>query len=933
VIRFVRTSLARRLFVLFVLSAFLPLAAIAVLSLSQVRSLLLQQGEQRLSAMAKTYGMTLFERLLLASELAAAAAENPAAGASPDSMAARTFRSLARIDPAGTVPIIGAAPQIGLLSDSRARLAAGRSVVIVLGEGDAARILIAAPLPQHPGSIAIGELRPGPLWGPSDEVPAATSFCVLEEGARRPLYCSEPVPQSVLESLHVEGQSFASATWTREGETFRSRAWSQFLRAGFGTSDWIVVASQPESHQLAQVFEFRKLYIPVVVLALLLVTWLTVRQTRNIADPVEKLAERALGIANNDFATRLDLKRDDELGALADAFDQMSKRLGRQFASLSALSEIDRLILATQDTVQVVRIVLHRLGDAIPADVASITLFDSDGGDEARTYFRPEEAADSMSMEVHSVGAAERGALGADSRGRWMELGLPASTPSYLAPLRVHGIRTAYVQPIVWRGAVCGTLALGYRDPASLEDEDRRQAREMADRVAVAVSSAWRDDQLYDQAHFDPLTGLPNRLLFHDRLQREILRSEREGVTFALLIIDLDHFKNVNDSFGHTAGDKVLAEAARRISRCLRESDTVSRLGGDEFTVLLARLGHAQEAWILAETVVAALSQEFNLGEQRCFLSASVGIASYPADGATAEELLKSADIAMYRAKASGRAQVVFFEEKMNREAVARVTLDRDLRAAIDRSELVLHYQPQVDVRSGKIRGAEALVRWNHPEHGLISPLRFIPLAEESGFIEQIGRWVFEQACTQMKEWRARGLSIERISVNVSPRQFRRRDLAVYIRECMLAAGLPPSCLELEITEGLLLERGEAVEGMLRELADDGHRIALDDFGTGFSSMAYLQRFPVHTIKIDRVFIERLDGNADAEAIVAAIIAMSHALGKNVIAEGVETIEQLALLRRLQCDEFQGFLVAPGLAPEAFEAFLVASVEAVPALG
>ena len=457
-----------------------------------------------------------------------------------------------------------------------------------------------------------------------------------------------------------------------------------------------------------------------------------------------------------------------------------------------------------------------------------------------------------------------------------------------------------------------------------MTEEDRRQAREFADRVAVAVSSAWRDEQLYQQAHFDPLTGLPNRLLFNDRLEREILRSQREGATFAVLFIDLDHFKNVNDSFGHAAGDKVLAEAAKRISRSVRESDTVSRLGADEFTVMLTRLQHPQEAWLLAEAIVAALSEEFNLGEQRCFLGASVGIASYPADGASAEALITSADTAMCRAKASGRSQVVFFEERMNREAVARVTLDRDLRAAIDRDELVLHYQPQVDLRSGMIRGAEALIRWNHPVHGLVSPLRFIPLAEESGFIEQIGRWTFERACAQMKAWRERGLSVERIAVNVSPRQFRRRDLSRFIHEAVQAAQLPPSCLEIEITEGLLLDRGEAVEGVLGELALAGHRIALDDFGTGFSSMAYLQRLPVSTIKIDRVFIERLGTTTNSEAIVAAIIAMSHALGKSVIAEGVETAEQLALLRKLHCDEIQGFLIAPAIEPGAFEALLLA---------
>ncbi len=928
--RFVRTRVSRRLFVLFVLSAFLPLALIAVLSLSQVRSLLLEQGEQRLAAVAKTYGMTLFERLLLASDVAAAAAGNPAAAAGAGSMAARTFSALAEIAPDRTTALIGEPPKVDLGAEARQRLAAGQPWVAITGEGAGVRVVIAIGLAQRPASVVVGELREEALWGLADEFPSATGFCVLEdEEPRRVLYCSEPMPREILRSLRVQGRSgFASAQWTRDGQATRARAWSQFLRAGFGTPDWMVVASQPESHQLARLTEFTNVYLPVVALTLLLVAWLTVRQTRDIAGPVGLLAERTRGIANNDFTSRLDLERDDELGELANAVDQMSQRLGNQFSALTALAEIDHLILATQDIAQVVRIVLQRMQAAVPAQAVAITLFDQDNPDQARTFFQPPEAPGTMSLERHAVTPADRFLLQGMSEGTWLDSRAASIAPSFLANVLSAGAPAAYLQPIVWRGVACGVLSLAYRDAAQLTEGEKQEARELADRIAVAVGSQWRDEQLYQQSHFDPLTGMPNRLLFKDRVEREIARGQRESTSFALLFVDLDHFKHVNDSFGHTAGDKVLLEASRRVSRCIRDSDTVARLGGDEFTVMLGRLNHPQEAWVIAESVVAALSEEFNLGEQQCFVSASVGIASFPADGGSAEELLKSADTAMYRAKAAGRGQVVFFEEKMNREAVARVTLDRDLRVAIDRNELVLHYQPQVDVASGRIRGAEALVRWNHPKHGLVSPSRFIPLAEESGFIEQIGRWIIERACAQMKEWRALGLPLERISVNVSPRQFRRRGLEDFIRRAVESCGLPAACIEFEITEGLLLERGEAVEGPLLELDRMGHRIALDDFGTGFSSMTYLQRFPVHTVKIDRVFVEGLGRSADSQAIVAAIIAMSHALGKLVIAEGVETDEQLALLKKLRCDEIQGFLVSPALPPEAFAQFIGSRVEA-----
>jgi diguanylate cyclase (GGDEF)-like protein len=899
------------------------------LSLTQVQGLLLKQGEQRLTALAKTYALTLFERLLLATEVAISAATMAKESLSSDSTAHRTFESLGVLSPGGEVKAVIGRPEARFLSsDARSRLARGKPVVVVMDETASPRILVAASFPPPSRDVAFGEIRPGYLWGPSDELPAVTEFCVVEDRSKATLYCSTPMGVAATRAVAAASATgMGQATWEHEGESYRVRAWSQFMRAGFGTPDWIIVASQPESYQLEQANKFTRLYIPVVFVALVLVTWFTVRQTRSIVAPLSLLAAHARGIAANDFESRLGMKRKDEFGELATAFDQMSERLGRQFESLKALAEIDRLILSTQDTAHVIRAVLRRLDNVVPADVVTITLFDHDNPDHARTYFRDWESDEGASMIRNEVAVRDRIAFREDAQSKWVPIAAGQPAPGYLAYLQKRGMVGAFVQPIIWRGEVCGALALGYRTPSATTEDQRQQARELADRVAVAVSSAWRDERLYLQAHFDALTGLPNRLLFKDRLSHEVIRSEREKLRFALLVINLDHFKTVNDSFGHSMGDDVLREAARRLSRCVREADTVARLGGDEFTVLLTSVQRPQDAWVLAESIVASLSREFTIGEQRCFLSASVGIASYPADAGSTEELLKSADTAMYRAKAAGRSQVIFFEEKMNVEAVARLTLDRDLRMAIERGELVLYYQPQVDLATGAIHGAEALLRWNHPEHGLVSPMRFIPLAEESGFIEHVGQWTLKEACRQLREWRLAGLPLERVAVNVSPRQFRKRATLDFIAQCLAESQLPSSCLALEITEGLLMDHGEAVEGALRELAHAGHEIALDDFGTGFSSMSYLKHFPVHTIKIDRVFIDGLERSLDSEAIVAAIIAMSHALGKIVTAEGVETAEQLAVLRRLDCDQIQGFLISPALSADEFAKLLRARTD------
>ena len=914
-----RSGVARGLFAIFVLCALVPLATIAVLSLTQVRTLLLQQGDQRLAATAKSFGMDVFDRLLLATDVAYSAGSLPRDAAKHDSMAVRVFKSLGTVANGKVGAVIGAPLAVTLDQAALDRLQAGQPVLRVRPDG---RLLLAVPGVRD--GYIVGELRDDYVWGKTDELPAATEFCVAEEGARnKPLFCSSPEAADVLRA--DRGRPESALEWTRGDVPMRTRVWAQFLRAALGTTDWTVLATQTEEHQLRAFARFQRSYGLVVVLALLLVAWFTIRKSRDIVGPVRLLAERAQGIANNDFKAHVDIRQADEFGQLAHAFNDMSRRLGQQFASLTALSEIDRLILATQDTTQVVRTVLHRMEEVTAAEQVALMLIEQDNGDYARVFYRPPQNTASMSMDRAVVSPEERHRLHTEPGLHRVELAGAQASAAYLAPLRARGMAVAWVHPIVWRGTVCGALALGFVDAdAALSADELRYVAEIADRVAVAVSSAWRDDKLYQHAHYDQLTGLPNRMLFQDRLEREIARGQRDGNPFALLFVDLDHFKNVNDSYGHSLGDEVLREAGRRIQRAVRESDTVSRLGGDEFTVLLSRLGHPQEAWLIGETIVSTLSQEFRLGSQHCFLSASVGIASYPADGTSAEVLLKSADTAMYRAKAGGRAQAVFFEEKMNREAVARMTLDRDLRAAIDRNELVLHYQPQINLRTGAIVSCEALIRWQHPVHGLVSPSRFIPLAEESGFIEQIGRWSLRQACAQMNEWRAQGVALESIGVNVSPRQLRRRTLVDFLRASVQEARLPASCVEIEITEGMLMEQGGPVEEMLQEIAAAGHRIALDDFGTGFSSMARLKRLPVSTIKIDRAFVDGLHDGNDSEAIVAAVVAMSHALGKTVIAEGVETEEQEGILRRVGCDEVQGFLYAPAL-PAAEFANLVRS--------
>ena len=412
-----------------------------------------------------------------------------------------------------------------------------------------------------------------------------------------------------------------------------------------------------------------------------------------------------------------------------------------------------------------------------------------------------------------------------------------------------------------------------------------------------------RDRELHHLAHHDALTGLPNRELFHQRLEQAISTAQGRGWTVGVMCLDLDYFKNINDTLGHAAGDHLLRCVADRLRSCFRGNDTVARLGGDEFSVVLGNLSKPEVAATLASQLISVVGQPVDYNGQVITTGLSIGIALSSSDGADGETILKNADLALYRSKADGRGTFRFFEAEMDARAQARRALEISLRQAVSRNELEVHYQPQVDIYTDEIVAFEALVRWRHPERGLISPLDFIPLAEETGIIHRLGEWVLRRACIDAAQWPD---SI-RISVNVSPAQFRNHDLTQMVADSLKETGFPPHRLELEITESILLKDVEANLKTLHDLKELGIRIAMDDFGTGYSSLGNLRSFPFDKIKIDRSFVSDIEQNADSAAIVHAILGLGHSLGIATWAEGVETKAQLSYLRREGCSEVQGY--------------------------
>ena len=422
-------------------------------------------------------------------------------------------------------------------------------------------------------------------------------------------------------------------------------------------------------------------------------------------------------------------------------------------------------------------------------------------------------------------------------------------------------------------------------------------------------------------AHYDSLTGLPNRVLFYDRLQLAMIEANRREQSVAVILLDVDRFKTINDTLGHNAGDDLLKQIATRLTACLRAGDTVSHLAGDEFAVALPSVEDTNYTRHLTQRLLACFIKPFLLNEQPIFVTASIGITHYPADATTVEGLLKNADTAMYRAKDAGRNNFHFYSADMHAQAVKRLSMENALRGATERGELVLHYQPLVDLKSGQIEGMEALVRWNHPQLGLVSPLDFIPLAEETGLIIPIGEWVLRTACTQARAWQNARLPTLRLSVNLSARQFQ-KDLVGMVALVLEETGLEPKYLELELTESMVMQNPEKAVVTLDALDQMGVRLSIDDFGTGYSSLSYLKRFPIDTLKVDRSFVRDIPSDTDDMLITTGIIGLAHSLGIQVVAEGVETAAQLSFLRAQNCDAMQGYYFSKPLPASAFAQLL-----------
>jgi diguanylate cyclase (GGDEF)-like protein len=679
-----------------------------------------------------------------------------------------------------------------------------------------------------------------------------------------------------------------------------------FLASEFGAGNWTLEQRTPPP-----VIAWHGMpvgaWLASVAAATLLSIGLVARRTiRRTLAPLAALTDGAHRLAAGIEPARVDVRRGDELGTLAASFNDMATQLEQRIAALRALGHIDAGILQGTPFTDLACGVLERLTQMQPR--AAIAVAWPVSADRLATVRHPAPAGMAPAHD-------EICELRADAMARFTDLedgvlpmsalqGLeaviaadPADAPE--APCLVLGVRDGEVNRAL--------ITLRGIDPATLRDE----AQALRDRLAVAVVARDRQERLEHRATHDPLTGLDNT----DGLQQSLAPLLEGDDELAVLFIDLDHFKDVNDCYGHATGDRLLQAAARRLRRATAQGALIARSGGDEFVVVLPASGatHAREA---AERILESLNQPFVIAATEHRTGASIGIAMYPLHALDREELLRCADIAMYESKRQGRSRATVFEPALDTQVRERNELLSALARAVERSEFVLHYQPRLDAATGHVVAAEALVRWQHPERGLLLPGVFIDLAESSGHIDAIGRLVMASAIARIAQWHDDGRAIERVSVNVSQHQFGDGHLVAYVQALLRQHGVPGSRLEIEVTESVLGGDVDSVRRQLHQLRELGVTVAMDDFGTGYSSLAQLRTLPIDVMKVDRAFVRDLETDPAAVAIVRTIVTLARALGLQIVAEGIETPAQAALLAAIGCDQFQGFLYSRPLPPD-----------------
>ncbi len=933
----VDNKVARRISVSFILLALIPIGILGYLSYHEVGEQLRDQTAKALHRSCKDYSTRFLDRLGLfenALHLIALKAQKSGNAVrfvnfEGEKSFVTQFVNLTVIKPDGeTLSLRSKADLVPELTAQEVKdISSGKTLIKpVYGKqlGHSQLWMAVNLVEGHPESgILIGELDHGTVWDADSLEP--NELWVLDETNQLLFASEQDFDLPSFANVRFLQDNSGKFTWENKGDPYVGVYRKHPMKSLYASPALVFILAQPESIAFATIQQFSAIYPPTIALAVLVVAFLITRLIIKYLSPLEQLKAATVKIADGDFNSRVDIESHDEFEELADSFNEMTRRLSSQFNIMSTMAEIDRHILSSLDAEDIIETTLDRLPSILFCDLISIAKVDPGTFDLSDIHTRRINQETKIISGPIALSPRDVKIL-LEMRDKVIETVPNGKFSAYLQALEAKASWRYLIVPVVVNGTLSSVICLGYQASNTIPPESRSAARNFGDRIAVALSNAAWEEKLYQQAHYDPLTGLPNRLVLNDRLTQELARAKRDGTLLALIVIDLDRFKNVNDSLGHSAGDELLSKVARIFVNCVRATDLVVRLGGDEFVIVISDLHNSQNPMSLlsniAEKILGALKQTLTVAGHQMTFTASLGIAMFPDDADNIQDLLKNADAAMYHAKNEGRANFRFYSPGLNAAALENIKLEQELRGAIAKNELVVYYQPKVCLE-GSIVGAEALIRWQHTELGMISPAKFIPIAEQTGLIVDIGNWVFEQTCLWVNSCRAKGLAPFRVSVNLSAIEFRHPGLVERIAETLTKTGVDRNFIELELTESVAFGNTTTCIEKMNRLKELGITLSMDDFGTGYSSLAYLKDLPLDVLKVDQSFVRHLESDVSSQAIVVAIMALANGLNKEIVSEGVETEAQLTFLKDHQCSIFQGFLFSRPIPAKDFEQLLV----------
>ncbi|MCP5427626.1 MAG: EAL domain-containing protein [Chromatiaceae bacterium] len=929
--------LASRIVALFVAAALLPLILLALLTISQVGDELQQQGSHQARESAKSIGMDIFERLNSLTEklqiYARAISNDPNAvfysGLVTDEVLyGRHVEALFTLDPEGGLELFFGRQEIdgrSLLNRiHQQRIPAKVSLLITPAESGkhGLEIYLFSPLAaeQPNGSLLGLRINQESLWDREQLESRPELICILGERGS-PLYCNREPPGDWISKLYrQELRQSVNAPLNAEQvlvDGLLSASWSLFLAPHYQVKQWTVGVGIPADAALAPAQSFNRNLILVMLLSLVLITFLSIRSIRTTLDPLGKLLEATRSLSNGVFMTRVAVTGSDEFAELGDSFNDMASRLGRHFRQQQTLTQLSQA-LQQADSVEQIMGVLFAHFEALLGAAQIGALFCSGTGAVRQGIVWP------ITTYGHLVPPTIRFSdqnyalpeeiLQAESS----ELLRRYPVVARLSP--VPGIPITLL-PVQRNGAQIALLAFYGLPIFQAEDERVGLLRQLSEILAIALDNSQLQQQLRHQAFYDALTDLPNRVLMSQRVQELLQSAQQENGSLAVIILDIDRFKTINDSLGHAAGDELLRLVAERLKRCLQPDEILSRFAGDEFVLIVPCVVEKCVAESAISRIHHAFQQPFSIGERRLNISASTGVTLFPQDGGDYLTLLKNADAALYQAKAGKSGSSAFYSHALQQALNDRLSTEQDLKQAIRNEEFVLFYQPAVRLDNHSVIGCEALVRWMHPEKGLLMPNHFIEIAEQTGQIGAIGLCVLKQACRDFRRWQMQKLNLEYVAVNVSGLQLQDPSFATNVADIIAATGMLPQQLELEVTETALIEDFAASLEKLMALRQLGVRIAVDDFGTGYASLKYLKTLPADKLKIDRLFVSELPGNERDGAIVKSVCTLALQLRMSLLAEGVETSAQAEFLRACGVYSVQGYHFSKPLPEPQFVAF------------